>query len=359
MNIIINGESISEMKKLDSESIDMIFADPPYFMQTEGILHRVEGTEFRGCDDDWDKFNSLDDYQTFTTNWLTECKRLLKPNGTIWVIGSMQCIYVIGSIMQNLGFWLINDVIWHKTNPTPNFTGSRLNNSHETLIWACKNKHSKFTFNYKTAKFINENKQMPSVWRFSVCSGNERLKDKNGQKLHNTQKPIKLLERIIAISTKQNDLILDPFAGTMTTGAAAKKLGRKYIMIEREKIYCDYGKLRLDEIVFEESEISRADLDEKPIKVTMKEMIDAEYFVVGEKFMLKSGQVKAELLIDGKLFYEGKIIDMHTCAAKAVKSKAKRLNGFDIWYVMRNNELVRISEIRELYRKSLKELAML
>ena len=226
-NVIINGETIHEMSKLPSESIDLIFADPPYFMQTTGILHRVEGTEFKGCDDDWDKFPSLENYAAFSRNWLAQCQRLLKPSGSIWVIGSMQCIYTLGAIMQELGYWFINDVIWHKTNPTPNFMGTRLNNSHETLIWAVKDKHSKFTFHYKTAKALNSEasgRQMGSVWRFPVCSGNERLKDSSGHKLHSTQMPIAMLERIIAISSNIGDTVLDPFAGTMTTAAAAKPI---------------------------------------------------------------------------------------------------------------------------------------
>ena len=353
---IINGDSLIEMQKLNPESIDLIFADPPYWMRTDGVLHRVEGTEFQGCNDSWDKFESLEDYEAFTLKWLSECRRLLKPSGSIWVIGSMQCIYTIGSAMQKLGYWFINDVVWHKTNPTPNFMGTRLNNSHETLIWAVKDRRAKFTFNYKTAKALNSDAQglqiqMGSVWRFPVCSGSERLKDSEGRKLHSTQKPIALLERIIAISSKIGDTVLDPFAGTMTTGAAAKKLGRKYIMIERDENYCRYGQKRLDEIEFEDSEISRAEFDIKPLRVTMPEMIEAGYFTVHEKFFLKDGRECAELLPDGKLLYCGEVMDMHSCAARAKKLKAKRANGFDFWHVLRNGQLVSIKIIRENYRQ--------
>lgn len=201
MNTIINGNSLEVLKTLEKESIDLIFADPPYWMRTEGALSRVEGTTFDGCDDEWDSFRTEEEYGIFTKTWLSECKRVLKENGSIWVIGSMQCIYTIGGIMQNLGFWFINDVIWHKKNPTPNFKGTRLNNSHETLIWATKSKKSKYTFNYKTAKELNLDtvtreeqrsgirKQLGSVWKISVCSGSERLKDSEGNKLHSTQKP--------------------------------------------------------------------------------------------------------------------------------------------------------------------------
>lgn len=361
-NIIINGNSLDELQKFPENSIDLIFADPPYWMRTGNILTRVEGTEFKGCDDDWDKFNSLEDYNDFTQKWLKACYRVLKPNGSIWVIGGMQCIYTIGNIMQNIGYWFINDVIWQKSNPTPNFKGTRLNNSHETLIWATKSNKSKYTFNYKTAKELNRDtvqeseyakgirKQLGSIWRFPVCSGNERLRDEHGKKLHNTQKPEELLYRVIAISSKIDDIVLDPFGGTMTTAAVAKRLGRKYIMIEQNEKYCAFGQKRLDNVQFEDSDIAKATFDIKPLKVSMQEMIEHNFFITGEGFYLKNGQQMATLCKDGKLLYQGQTIDMHSCAAKAKNSKASRLNGFDFWYVLRNNEFISIADIREKYR---------
>lgn len=361
-NLIINGNSIEEMNKMEANSVDLIFADPPYWMRTEGVLKRVEGTDYDGCDDEWDQFKSLNDYEEFTKQWLKACYRVLKTNGSIWVIGGMQCIYTIGSIMQDIGFWLINDVIWHKKNPTPNFMGTRLNNSHETLIWATKSKKSKYTFNYKTAKELNldtvteedfqkgTRKQMGSVWRMAVCSGNERIKDDEGNKLHSAQKPLEMLERIVAISSKIGDVVLDPFGGTMTTGVAAKKLGRKYIMIERDPKYCGYGEKRLDMVEFEDTEIARADFDKKPAKVSVQEMIQAGAFIEGESFYFRTGDAVATLRKDGKLEYAGEIIDMHSCAAKARGVKANRLNGFDYWYVIRDKDRVSISEIRDQYR---------
>ena len=215
-NQILSGETIEIMKTLPDESFDFCFADPPYFMQIDDgkKLYRVEGTEFDGCDDKWDKFPSMDSYKKFTFDWLTQARRLLKKDGAICVISGMQSIFEIGTILRNLGFWVINDIIWKKTNPTPNFGGTRLNNSHETLIWASKSKKSKFTFNYKTGKFLNGGKQMGSIWEFPVCSGNERLKDNQNNKLHNTQKPEALLYRVVALFTKIGDLVLDPFGGT-------------------------------------------------------------------------------------------------------------------------------------------------
>ena len=366
VNKIIIGDTIEVLKKLPDKSVDLIFADPPYWMRVSGVLKRVEGTDFDGCDDEWDnQFNDLSDYNQFTIRWVSECKRVLKDNGSIWIIGSMQCIYTIGSIMQELGLWIINDVVWHKKNPTPNFMGTRLNNSHETLIWATKSEKSKYTFNYKTAKELNTDtvtdeqfesgvrKQLGSVWKIAVCQGAERLKDSEGNKLHNTQKPEELLRRIIAISTNIGDIVLDPFGGTMTTGAVAKKMGRNYIMIERELEYCKYGEIRLKNVEIEIGDIETAKFDVKPIKVTLKEMIDSGYLIVGEYFHIKSNGEVAKLTQDAKLEYKEKIFDIHTCAARAKMTNSDRLNGFDHWYVERQNNLVLLSQIRDEYRKKL------
>ncbi len=366
LNSIINGDCIEEMKKLPSNSIDLIFVDPPYWMRVDGVLTRVEGTTYNGCDDNWDKFNSLEEYEKFTEAWLKGCYRVLKPNGSIWVIGGMQCIYTIGGIMQKIGFWFINDIIWYKTNPTPNFMGTRLNNSHETLIWATKSKNARYTFNYKTAKELNVDtvndyeyskgvrKQMGSVWRFPVCSGDERLKDSFGKKLHSTQKPEALLYRIIAINSKKGDTVLDPFGGTMTTAAAAKKLGRNYIMIEQERLYCQYGEERLDAIEYIPSPIAEATYDKKPVRVSVQEMIKMGAFNVGEAFYLRDGVPIATLEKNGNLLYNGFELDMHTCAARARGVKASRVNGFDYWYVKRDDTLVSIARVRDLYRENLK-----
>lgn len=366
-SMIINGNSIEEMKKLEENSIDLIFADPPYWMRVEGVLKRVEGTDFDGCMDAWDQFESLEDYEAFTKEWLRECYRILKPDGSIWVIGGMQCIYTIGAIMQEIGYWLINDIVWHKKNPTPNFKGTRLNNSHETLIWATKSKKSKYTFHYKTAKELNLDtvdeadyekgirKQLGSVWKIAVCSGNERLKNEQGEKLHTTQKPEELLYRIIAISSNVGDMVLDPFGGTMTTGAIAKRLGRKYFMIERDPKYYEYGKQRIEQEVFGDSDIANAVYDKKPLTARMPEMIQNGFFFNEEMFYLQDGTKGGILQADGKLLYKGKITDMHSCAAKVKGVKAKRLNGFAVWFVKRDGILVSIQEIREDYRTWLQQ----
>ena len=353
-NKIIKGDSIESLKLIPDNSFDFCFADPPYFMQIEEgkKLYRVEGTEFDGCDDDWDKFESMETYTDWTRKWLSEVRRVLKPNGTICVISGMQSIFEIGAILRELGYWVINDIIWQKSNPTPNFGGTRLNNSHETLIWAAKSKNSKFTFNYKTGKYLNGGKQMGSIWTFPVCSGNERLKDENGEKVHNTQKPEELLYRIIVLFTNVGDLVLDPFGGTMTTGAIALRTGRNYTMIEREEKYIKYGKERLNGVVSNIGDVENATFDIKPIKVSVAEMVDKGCFEIGEYFIHKNGE-KAKLIDNkGHLEYNGTVDSMHEIAAKMMNG-SRRVNAFDYLFVERNGKLVSIDEVRNNYRKTL------
>ena len=356
-NKILQGDSIELLKSIPDCTFDFCFADPPYFMQIdEGKkLYRVEGTEFNGCDDDWDKFETMKSYTDWTRKWLFEVRRVLKKNGTICVISGMQSIYEIGAIMRELGFWVINDIIWQKSNPTPNFGGTRLNNSHETLIWASKAKGSKFTFNYKTGKFLNNGKQMGSVWTFPVCNGNERLKDENSKKVHNTQKPEALLYRLIVLFTKRNDYILDPFGGTMTTAAVAKRTGRYFTMIEREKNYILYGEKRLANVVEKIGDVENASFDIKPPKVSMSEMISNNFFEIGEFFYHKNGE-KAKLVNEkGYLEYNNMIDSMHEIAAKMMNG-SRRVNAFDYLYVLRDEKLVSISEIRDNYRAKYNQL---
>lgn len=355
INKVLCGDTIEVMKKLPEKSFDFCFADPPYFMQVEANkkLYRVEGGEFDGCDDDWDKFESMEAYKKFTIDWLTEVRRLLKDNGSICVISGMQSIFEIGEILRSLGYWVINDIIWEKSNPTPNFGGTRLNNSHETLIWACKSKKSHFTFNYKTGKFLNNGKQMGSIWTFPVCSGNERLKDEKGEKVHSTQKPEALLYRIINLFTKKGDLVLDPFGGTMTTGAVAKQCGRSYTMIERDANYIKFGKKRLAEVKEKLGDVENAVFDIKPIHVTFKEMVDAGFYKIGEEFVHKNGEVATLVDDKGKLSYKDETDSMHEIAAKMM-GKSRRVNAFDFLFVKRNGELVTIDEVRNNYRSTLK-----
>ncbi len=355
LNKIICGDSIEVLSQIPDNTFDFCFADPPYFMQIqEGKkLYRVNGTEFKGCNDEWDKFESLQKYKEWTKAWLAQVRRVLKPSGSICVISGMQSIYEIGNIIRELGFWVINDIIWKKSNPTPNFGGTRLNNSHETLIWAAKSKNSKFTFNYKTAKFLNGGKQMGSIWTFPVCSGNERLKNGDGNKIHNTQKPEALLYQVITCFTKKGDLILDPFGGTMTTGYIAKKTGRNYTMIEKDINYIKYGEKRLANAVAEIGDIENAIFDIKPIKVSFLEMLNAGLFTIGEKFYAKSGKNAKLVTNKGYLEYDNKIQSMHDIAG-ILLNKNTRVNAFDYLYVKRNDKLISINEIRNQYRATIK-----
>jgi DNA modification methylase len=257
LNTVIQGDCIEELKKIPDNSIDLIFADPPYNMQLENALYRPNNTKVDGVCDQWDKFGSFSEYDDFCTAWLKECKRILKDTGTIWVIGSYHNIFRVGNIMLNLGYWILNDVTWHKTNPMPNFMGTRFTNATETLLWCSRKKENKkYTFNHKIMKRYNGGKQMTSVWQIGLCIGEERLKGENGKKAHSTQKPEELLKRVILSATKRGDVVLDPFFGTGTTGAVAKKLKRNYIGIERETEYIKLAENRIDNIneYFEEAD---------------------------------------------------------------------------------------------------------
>jgi len=249
INTIIHGDCIEELKKIPDNSIDLIFADPPYYLQLPKgkRLKRANGTEVIPVDDEWDKFESYEDYDNFTKSWLSECQRIIKPTGSIWVIGMYHNIFRVGTIMQNLGIWFLNDVIWIKTDALPNLNGRRFTNNHETLIWAVKDKNCKnYTFNYEQMKQMNNGKQMKDTdWIFGLCRGQERLKDENGIKAHPTQKPLKLIQQVLLTASNKNDLILDPFFGTGTTGIVAKALGRNWIGIEKEKKYVELANKRI------------------------------------------------------------------------------------------------------------------
>jgi len=249
VNRVLCDDALTKLKELPSNSVDLIFADPPYNLQLKNELWRPNCTKVDAVDDEWDKFSSFKEYDAFCKQWLTECQRILKETGTIWVIGSYHNIFRVGTIMLDLGYWTLNDVTWVKTNPMPNFRGVRFTNATETLIWAKKNEQARgYTFNYTLMKRYNDGLQMRSDWYLPICNGTERLRDKNGVKIHSTQKPEKLLEYVILSSSKEGDIVLDPFAGTGTTGAVAKKNGRKYILIEKDEYYCKIIDWRLKSI---------------------------------------------------------------------------------------------------------------
>jgi modification methylase len=243
---ILVGDCVAAMSKLASESVDLVFADPPYNLQLRGDLKRPDDSRVDAVDDDWDKFSSFAAYDDFTRAWLLACRRVMKPAATLWVIGSYHNIFRVGSILQDIGFWILNDVIWRKSNPMPNFRGRRFTNAHETLIWAARGSDAKaYTFNYEALKAGNDDVQMRSDWTLPLCTGEERLKNPDGKKLHPTQKPETLLARVILSSSRPDDLVLDPFCGTGTTGTVAKRLGRRFIGVERDADYAAAAEQRI------------------------------------------------------------------------------------------------------------------
>ncbi|WP_421591298.1 site-specific DNA-methyltransferase, partial [Shinella sp. M27] len=249
LDSIIKGDCVAALEALPDQSVDVIFADPPYNLQLGGALHRPDQSLVDACDDEWDQFASFQAYDAFTRAWLLACRRVLKPSGTIWVIGSYHNIFRVGATLQDLNFWILNDIVWRKTNPMPNFKGRRFQNAHETMIWATRDPKAKgYTFNYDAMKAANDDVQMRSDWLFPICSGGERLKGDDGKKVHPTQKPEALLARILMASSKPGDVVLDPFFGSGTTGAVAKRLGRHFVGIEREQAYIDAARERIDAV---------------------------------------------------------------------------------------------------------------
>ncbi len=353
INKIIKANCIEGMKILPNECVDLIFADPPYFMQTDGILHRTDGSKFNGVEDSWDKFQDYTEYDKFTTEWLKECKRVMKKNASIWVIGSFQNIYRLGYIMQNMGFWILNDVIWSKPNAVPNFSGSRFQNSHETMLWCTKDKNAKYTFNYKTMKYLNENKQEKSVWNIGICIGKERLKDEKGNKVHSTQKPEKLLYNIILSSSKPNDIVMDPFFGTGTTGAIAKKLGRNYIGFEIEDNYIEYAQKRIDSIIPELNDINMLSLEIKPPKVPMTTLIKSNYLKKGQTLYNKTRIAIGQIESNGYVNDGEDILSIHKMSAKHLGISNN--NGWNyFWVENANKEFVSLDSLRYDYEKNIK-----
>lgn len=350
-NKIIQGDSLEILKSIDSNSVDLIFADPPYNMQIQGTLTRTDGTNFNGvAEEEWDKFDTIQAYKQFCRKWLIECQRILKKDvSSIWIIGSYQNIYIIGDLLQELGFWLINDVVWKKSNPTPNFRGTKFTNAQETLLWATPSKKTKYTFNYKTMKELNNNKQMTSIWELPVASGNERLKNDEGEKLHQTQKPEKLLYNVIISSTKKGALVLDPFSGTGTTAAMSKRLGRDFIGIEMDEEYVHYSKQRVERELILQDEYTDAILDKKLKRVSFKELIKKGFIDPKEKIFFNQSEKFAYISEEKDLFYDNKHYSIHSLAG--ILNGVQRSNGWDHWYVLRGDEYISIDEYRNIYRE--------
>ena len=349
LNKIIKGDSIESMRSLPDDSIDVIFADPPYNLQLKNDLSRPDSSKVNGVTEGWDRFKSFEEYDKFTKDWISEAQRILKPEGTIWVIGSYHNIFRVGNAMQNLGFWILNDIIWYKSNPMPNFKGTRFTNAHETIIWASKNHNSKYNFNYHAMKSLNEGIQMRSDWYIPICSGGERIKDSNGNKIHSTQKPEALLYRVLLSSSKKDDIILDPFFGTGTTGAVAKKLGRNFIGLEREDIYINAAKKRIKEIASPDEQFLSTTVSKKTQKrVPFGSLVENGLIKPGAVLRgpksLKSKKFMATVRADGSLSMNGESGSIHQMSAKVQGKETS--NGWTFWHLEKEGKLELIDDLR-------------
>jgi modification methylase len=349
---VIVGDCLAELAKLPAASVDLVFADPPYNLQLDRDLLRPNNTVVDGVDDAWDKFTSFAEYDCFSRAWLGECRRLLKPDGAIWVIGSYHNIFRLGAALQDLGFWIQNDVIWRKTNPMPNFRGKRFTNAHETLIWAGRDQKSRVTFNYEAMKTFNDDLQMRSDWLIPICAGPERLRDDGGRKAHPTQKPEALLHRVLIASTHPGDLVLDPFFGTGTTGAVARRLGRRWLGIERDP---DYAHAALERIArvrpLPPSTLETARSKRAEPRVPFGTIVELGILEPGSPLFDERRRVRAEVRADGTLAWQGSHGSIHRLGA-AVQGKAA-CNGWTFWHFEAEGQLKPIDLLREEAKRQL------
>jgi modification methylase len=350
---VIEGDCVANMNALPEGCADLIFADPPYNLQLQGDLHRPDQSKVDAVDDGWDQFSSFAEYDKFTRDWLTAARRVMKPNGALWVIGSYHNIFRVGAILQDLGFWIMNDVIWRKTNPMPNFRGKRFTNAHETMIWATRDQKQKsYTFNYEAMKALNDDLQMRSDWTLPICSGGERLKDENGDKSHSTQKPESLLHRVILSSSKPGDVILDPFFGSGTTGAVARRLGRHFIGLERDPKYARIARQRI-------SSIEPADKDAIEVTKSKRSEPRIPFGWVVERGLLPPGTVlqgsqkrhRAKVRADGTLVCDGASGSIHQIGAHVQGLDA--CNGWTFWQYEDKGKLIPIDYLRQRLRADL------
>ncbi len=347
-NKIINGNSLQELKKIPDESFDLVFADPPYNLQLKNQLIRPDRSRVNAVNDKWDQFESFKVYDDFTINWLSECRRILKKNGSIWIIGSYHNIFRVGAKIQDLGFWILNDVIWDKNNPMPNFRGTRFTNAHETLIWASKDKNSKYTFNYQSLKCLNDDLQIRSTWNLPICNGNERLKE-NGKKVHSTQKPESLLHRILLASSNKNDLILDPFLGSGTTAVVAKKLGRIFYGIEKDKRYFDAANKRLKNTKpIEDDYLDTLQNNRSKPRIPFGSLVEIGVIKPGTEIYDQKKKINAKIMVDGSIKYQQSEGSIHKVAAKILG--AESCNGWTYWHYQSGNTLKPIDELRQRLR---------
>ena len=351
LNTIIDGDCIEVMNGLPAGSIDLIFADPPYNLQLKGELHRPDNSQVDAVDDHWDQFSSFEAYDTFTRAWLKAARRLLTPNGASWVIGSYHNVFRVGAAMQDAGYWLLNDVVWRKSNPMPNFRGKRFTNAHETLIWASRDEGAKYTFNYEALKALNEGIQMRSDWVIPLCTGHERLKDANGDKAHPTQKPEALLHRVLVGTTNPGDVVLDPFFGTGTTGAVAKMLGREYIGIEREEAYRKAATARIANVrKFDREALAVTASKRAEPRVPFGQLVERGLLRPGEALYSPRGQV-AKVRADGTLIGTDVRGSIHQVGAHL--EGAPSCNGWTYWSFRKDGMNVPIDVLRQQIRSEM------
>jgi modification methylase len=345
---ILMDDCIDAMKGLPDKCIDMIFADPPYNLQLGGELFRPDGSHVDAVTDDWDKFDTFAAYDRFTKAWLAEARRILKDNGTIWVIGSYHNIFRVGTAVQDSGFWILNDVVWVKANPMPNFKGTRFTNAHETLIWASTGEKAKYTFNYRAMKTLNDELQMRSDWTLPLCGGQERLKNADGHKAHPTQKPEALLYRVLLACTKPGDVVLDPFFGTGTTGAVARRLGRRFIGIEREHAYVDVAKQRIAAALpLDESALTIMQSARSAPKVAFGLLVETGYLAPGAVLRDAKRRWSATVRADGSLEAGDQTGSIHKLGATL--QGAPSCNGWTFWHHEEAGQLKPIDSLRQTY----------
>jgi modification methylase len=344
---ILPGDCIEAMRSLPTASVDMVFADPPYNLQLGGDLNRPDGSHVDAVTNDWDKFDSFAAYDAFTRAWLSEARRVLKPNGALWVIGSYHNIFRVGAILQDLGFWILNDIVWRKANPMPNFKGTRFTNAHETLIWAATSEKARYTFNYRSMKTLNDELQMRSDWVLPICGGPERLR-KGGAKAHPTQKPEALLYRVMLATTNKGDVVLDPFFGTGTTGAVAKRLGREWIGCEREAGYREVAMERIElALPLDESALTTMQSAKAAPKVAFGTLVETGSIAPGSVLSDKKRRLQATVRADGSLVSGDQSGSIHGLGAKL--QGAPSCNGWTFWHIEHEGELKPIDALRQLY----------
>jgi modification methylase len=351
-NVILQGDCIAEMARLPDKSVDMIFADPPYNLQLGGDLFRPEGGRVDAVDDDWDKFDSLAVYDEFTRDWLHQARRVLKDDGTIWVIGSYHNIYRVGALLQDAEFWILNDIVWRKSNPMPNFRGTRFTNAHETLLWCAKDGKARYTFNYRAMKALNDDLQMRSDWFLPICAGAERVKSADGSKAHPTQKPEALLYRILLACTKPGDLVLDPFFGTGTTGAVARRLGRRWIGIEREAAYVKVARERINSTLpLDESAMRTVPDKRDQPRVGFGTLVENGLVPAGTRLTDAKRRWTATVGADGTIACDQRAGSIHQVGAAL--QAAPSCNGWTFWHVEQNRTLTPIDDLRQQYLAAL------